>query len=76
MIKIITFAWCDPNIFQKHNCPLHHNEEIEIPDSIAIDIALAQAKVVLEAGLNVMVRPLMDRKIIWVAVDDRNFGQR
>jgi len=76
MIKIITFSWVDPNLFQKHNCSLRHNEEMTVPANSAIDMALAQAKVVLESGLNVMVRAVPDKKIIWVAADDRNFGQR
>jgi len=76
MIKIITFTWADTNLFEKHNCSLRHNEEMSVPDNSAIDMALAQAKVVLESGLNVMIRSLPDRKIIWVAADDRNFGQR
>lgn len=76
MVKIITFTWCDSNLFQKHNCPLQNNEETNVPDAVAIDEALAKAKIILQSGLNVMVRSLTDRNIIWVAADDRNFGQR
>lgn len=76
MIKIITFAWCDPTIFQKHGCPLRHNEEMEAPDNVAFDMALAQAKIVLESGLNVMLSKVPTKNIIWVAADDKRFSQR
>lgn len=76
MYKIITFSYYSPDLFKKYNCPFSHNEEIEVPDNIAIDTALAQAKVVLESGLNVMIKNISDRKIIWVAVSDGNFSQR
>lgn len=76
MYKIITFSYHSPNIFEKYNCPLRHNEETEVPDEMAIDMALSQAKVVLESGLNVMLKKFVDRKIIWVAVDDGGFKQR
>lgn len=76
MTKIITFAWVDSKIFEKHGCEIKHNEEIEVPDASAIDMALAQAKVILESGLNVMVSRYPGKKIIWVAADDKKFTQR
>lgn len=77
MYKIITFSYhSSPNLFEQYNCPLRHNEEIDVPDEMAIDMALSQAKVVLESGLNVMINKFLDRKIIWVAADNGSFKQR
>lgn len=76
MVKIITFAWVDPKLFEKHGLSIRNNEEMESPDNIANQVAFEQAKVCFEAGLNVMIKRIEDRNIIWVAVDNKSFQQR
>ena len=80
MIKIITIAWCDSKVFEKHNCSLRHNAETLVPKSkgldAALDVAFKQATEIIKSGLNVMIRNFPDKNIIWVAADDKSFSVR
>ena len=76
MKKIITFSWTDPSLFEKKGLPIVNNESTEVLDELAVDAALEKAKICFEAGLNVMLSRIPDRDIIWVAVDNKKFGQR
>lgn len=77
MYRIIIFGWYTDKIFKTNNIPFAHNQDFDVEEEDkALDKALEIAKVCLECNVNVMIKKYPDKKIIWVAVDDRGFSQR